>query len=79
MISSGSVNLGFVANVIELSTDLHYMEVSNTGLPASMDVLDWLEDLKCILKNAENVSQVINIDIFIQLLNILNYLYVLIF
>lgn len=60
--SSGSVNLGFIANVVELSTDLHYMEVSNTGLPASMDVLDWLEDLKCVLKNAENVNQVININ-----------------
>lgn len=59
--SSEPVNLRLVANVIELSTNLHYMEVSNPGLPTSMDFLEWLEDLKCILKNAENVSQVINI------------------
>jgi len=53
----GTVNLGFVANVVELSTDLHYTQVSNNNLPGNMDTLDWLETLKCILTNSGNVSQ----------------------
>lgn len=51
------VNLGFVANVVELSTDLHYMQVSNNNLPGSIDVLDWLEELKRILTCTQNVSE----------------------
>lgn len=66
MISSpGSVNLGFVANVVELSTDLHYMQLSNNILPGNMDVLDWLEDLKRTFMNTEeNVSLIPMVDIF---------------
>jgi len=51
------VNLGFVANVVELSTDLHYMQVSNNNLSRSIDVLDWLEELKQILMNTQTVSK----------------------
>lgn len=54
--SSVSVNAGFITNVVELSTDLYYMQVSN-NLPGSMEVLDWLEDLKRILNNSGNVSK----------------------
>lgn len=54
--SPGSVNLGFIANVVELSTDLHYMHISNNSLPGNMDTLDWLENLKHILTNMGNVS-----------------------
>lgn len=54
--SSMSVNMGFIANVVELSTDLHYMQISN-NLPGNMEVLDWLEDLKRILFNTGNVSE----------------------
>lgn len=53
---SVSVNVGFIANVVELSTDLHYMQVSN-NLPGNMEVLDWLEDLKRVLNNTGNVSK----------------------
>lgn len=56
VISSGSVNLGFIANVVELSTDLHYMQVSN-NLPGNIEVLDWLEDLKRTLVNTGNVGE----------------------
>lgn len=55
--SSGSVNLGLIANVVELSTDLHYMQVSN-NLPGNTEILDWLEDLKRILTNTGNVSRI---------------------
>lgn len=55
--SPGSVNLGFVANVVELSTDLYYMQVSNNSLPVNADTLDWLEDLKHMLNNG-NVSSI---------------------
>lgn len=54
--SPGSVNLGFVSNVVELSTDLYYMQVSNNSLPVNVDTLDWLEDLKHMLTNNGNVS-----------------------
>lgn len=54
--SPGSVNLGFIDNIVELSTDLHYIHISNNNLPGTMDTLDWLEDLKHILTNNGNVS-----------------------
>lgn len=54
--SPGSVNLGFISNVVELSTDLHYMQMSNNNLPGNIDTLDWLEDLKHILMSTGNVS-----------------------
>jgi len=59
ILSPGSVNLGFVANVVELSTDLHYMQVLNDNLPRNLDELDWLEDLKRILMNTKNVSYIL--------------------
>lgn len=55
--SPGSVTLGFVANVVELSTDLHYSQMSN-NLPGNMDALDWLEDLKHILSSTGKVSKI---------------------
>lgn len=55
--SPGSVTLGFIANVVELSNDLHCTQMSN-NLPGNMDVLDWLEDLKQILINTGNVSKI---------------------
>ncbi|XP_003241201.1 protein transport protein Sec16B isoform X1 [Acyrthosiphon pisum] len=48
------VNLGFVANVVELSTDLHYTQVSNNNLSGCIDALDWLEELKRILTSTQN-------------------------
>lgn len=63
--SPGSVNLGFIANVIELSTDLYYMQISNNNLSGNMDTLDWLEDLKHILMSTGNVSKIYLYVIFI--------------
>jgi hypothetical protein len=54
--SPEQVNLGFIANVVELSTDLYYMQVSNNNLSGSIEVLDWLEELKRILISTQNVS-----------------------
>lgn len=51
------VNLGFVANVVDLSTDLHYTQVSNNNLSGCIDTLDWLEELKRILMSTQNVSK----------------------
>lgn len=53
-----SVNLGFVANVVEFSTDLHYMQISNNSLPGHLETLDWLEALKNILMSSGNVSKI---------------------
>lgn len=53
------MNIGFVANVVELSTDLHYSQMSNNNLPGATDTLDWLEDLKHILISNGNVSKTI--------------------
>lgn len=55
--SPESMNLGFVANIVELSTDLHYMQMSNNNLPGNMEILDWLEDLKRILMSIGNVTK----------------------
>lgn len=57
ILSPGSVNLGFIANIIDLSTDLHYKQPSNNNLPGNIDVLDWLEELKCIVSSTGNVSK----------------------
>lgn len=51
------VNLGFVANVVELSTDLYYTLVSNNNLSGCIDALDWLEELKHILMSTQNVRK----------------------
>ena len=51
------INLGFVANVVELSTDLHYTQISNNNIPGCIDALDWLEELKRILISTQNVSK----------------------
>lgn len=56
--SSGCVNFGFVTNVVDLSTDLYYGQVSNNSLPGNIDTLDWLEDLKRILSSTGNVSKI---------------------
>lgn len=77
--SSVSVNVGFIANVVELSTDLHFMQLSN-NLLGNIEVLDWLEDLKRILNNTGNVSKEyfynlntykINLEIFFFRISIL--------
>ncbi|XP_026812247.1 protein transport protein Sec16A isoform X1 [Rhopalosiphum maidis] len=52
--SPEQVNLGFIANVVELSTDLYYTQVSNNNLSGSIEVLDWLEELKRILISTQN-------------------------
>lgn len=52
------MNLGFVAHVVELSTDLHIMQISNNNLPGNMETLDWLKDLKHILTNIGNVTKI---------------------
>lgn len=62
--SSESVNLGFVANVVELSTDLYYAQESNSSLSGNIDSLDWLENLKRILSSTGNVSK--NISIYFK-------------
>lgn len=64
--SPGSVNLGFVANVVELSTDLHFMQLSNNNLPGNVETLDWLENLKHILMSSGNVSK-----IYLYILNVI--------
>lgn len=61
--SPGTVDLGFVANVVELSTDLHYTQISNNNLPGNVDTLDWLETLKYILTNSVDVSKKISINL----------------
>jgi len=49
-------NFGFIANVVELGTDLHYMQASNNNLSGSIEALDWLEELKRIFISTQNVS-----------------------
>lgn len=58
ILSSESVNLGFIANIVDFGTDLYYVQVSNSSLPGNIDTLDWLEDLKRILSSTGNVSKI---------------------
>ncbi|XP_050443155.1 uncharacterized protein LOC126847123 isoform X2 [Adelges cooleyi] len=75
-----SVNTGFVSNIVDLGTDLHYMQMSNINLSGVMDTLDWLEDLKHVLSNSgsnynaeNNVNNVLPTQQIEQQTNPINY------
>ncbi|XP_050538413.1 uncharacterized protein LOC126903883 isoform X4 [Daktulosphaira vitifoliae] len=60
IVSPSSVYSGFISNVVDLSTDLHYLLTSNLNIAGVIDTLDWLEELKLILSELRKEYNSVN-------------------